>query len=84
MDGILQQARNEIEGLSGFDVCNEANFYVYGNFMCSSFEGAEEERKRLRSALLPFGQQLGELPDCARYWLGENEVKLESSHRRGL
>jgi len=78
MDGILQQARNEIDFLSGFDVCNDANFYVYGNFMCSSFERAEEDRERLRFALLPFSQQLGELSDCVRYWLSENGVELES------
>jgi len=78
MDGILQQTRNEIDSLCGFDVCNDANFYVYGNFMCSSFEGSEEDRERLRSALLPFSKQLTGLSDCARYWLVENEVKLES------
>lgn len=67
MDGIFQQARNEIEALSGFDVCNDANFYVYGNFMCSSFEGAEEDRERLRAVLSGCSGHFDELSDCATY-----------------
>ncbi|RBQ11773.1 hypothetical protein [Pedobacter miscanthi] len=78
MEGILQQARNEIEALSGFDICNDANFYVYGNFMCSSFEGVEEDREQLRSALTGCSWQFDDLSECARYWLVENEVELGS------
>ena len=76
MDSILQQARNEIGSLSGFDVCNDANFLVHGNFMCSSFECTEEDCEGLRSALLSFERELGELSVCARYWLNENGIEL--------
>lgn len=77
MDSILQFARNEIEELSGFDVCNDADFYVYGNFMCSSFESSSEDRESLRFALLPFSSQLDGLSNCARYWLKEVEIVID-------
>ena len=50
-DVVLQEARNEIDNLIGFDICNDANFYTYGNFCCTSYDNSEHDKEKLIEAI---------------------------------
>ena len=51
LDHVLQQARNKIDEVLDFDACNDANFYVYGNAMCSSIDHSEEDTEKLQAKI---------------------------------
>lgn len=50
-DVVLQEVRNEISDLIGFDICNDANFYTYGNYCCTNYDYSEEDKEKLISAI---------------------------------
>jgi len=50
-DSVLQEARNEINDLIGFDICNDANFYTYGNYCCTSYDNSEQDKEKLIEAI---------------------------------
>ncbi|WP_316799706.1 hypothetical protein [Pedobacter frigidisoli] len=77
MDSIFQHARNEIDEISGFDICNDADFFVYGNFMCSSFEGTDEDKEKLMGLLSGLMNLWDSLSVCAKYWLGQTGIELK-------
>jgi len=50
-DYALQQARNEIDRRTGFDIMNDADYYVLGDYFCSSIDYSEEDKYRLIEAV---------------------------------
>ena len=50
-DNNLQSARHEIESQTSFDICNDSNFEVYGNFICTSINYDDDDKDSLISAL---------------------------------
>lgn len=50
LDALLQEARNEISEALKFDVCNDAGFYVLGNYCCSSIDYKTEDTEKLVKA----------------------------------
>lgn len=76
MDAVLQEARCDIEGMSGFDIQNDAYFDVYGNFMCSSWHYDEQDIERLIEVLRENRDSLENLQDATLYFLSEVEIDL--------
>ncbi len=52
-DGLLQEARNDIDNLTDIDILNDLDgeVYVYGNFMCTSLDYTEEAKEALMGVL---------------------------------
>jgi hypothetical protein len=50
-DVVLQEVRNEISDLIGFDICNDADFFTYGNFLCSTYDHSEQGKEKLITAI---------------------------------
>jgi len=49
-DTLHQEARTEIEGATGKDICNDSPYdgiNVYGNYMCTTLDGDEKSMKAL-------------------------------------
>lgn len=76
MDAILQQARNEIEEISGFDLQNDAGYETYGNFMGSCYMYLEEDTEILTALLKRHAIYLGKLSDAAKWFLSAVEIDL--------
>ncbi|WP_344853735.1 hypothetical protein [Pedobacter jeongneungensis] len=77
MDSIMQEARNEIEGLTGFDLQNDAGFEVYGNYMCTCYDWRDEDIEGLKQALKENEVTSDDLSDATIHWLGMVEVNIE-------
>ncbi|WP_124562410.1 hypothetical protein [Pedobacter sp. KBW01] len=73
---IMQEARNEIDKLTGFDILNDAGFELYGNYMCSCYDWISEDIERLKDALKEYEISPDDLSDATVYWLGMVEVDL--------
>lgn len=53
-DALHQEARTEIENATGKDICNDKPYYsitIYGNYMCTAFDGSEEANKALHDLI---------------------------------
>jgi len=59
-DVVLQEVRNEISDLIGFDICNDTNFYTYGNFCCSNYDYSEQDKEKLIIAIREAEQETKE------------------------
>lgn len=47
-DAILQEVRNEIDDLIGFDFANDdAEIYTYGNYMSTSYDWSEDAPQKI-------------------------------------
>jgi hypothetical protein len=46
-DHILQNARNEIDSVLNFDVMNDGDFYVAGNFLATTYDYSTESQEKL-------------------------------------
>ena len=77
MDSILQIARNEIEGVTGFDLQNDASFYTQGNFMASTYDWATGDQETLVEALKTNPDALENLSDTTKYWLNQVEIDFD-------
>ncbi|CAH0278497.1 hypothetical protein SRABI27_03704 [Pedobacter sp. Bi27] len=77
MDSIMQEARNEIEGLTGFDLQNDAGFEVYGNYMCTCYDWRDEDIEGLKQALKENEVTSDDLSDATMHWLGMIDVNIE-------
>ena len=55
-DRILQEARNELDSVLGFDITNDikggTEFYVAGNYMATSYDYSSEAVEQLKEKLL--------------------------------
>jgi len=76
MDAILQEARNEIDNLIGFDILNDADFGVYGNYCASSWGNNDEDKELLSEKLNTNEVDIDNLSEATKYWLSENEIEL--------
>lgn len=50
-DYILQESRNKLDSVLGFDFLNEGggtSIYVYGNYMCTSYDDYEGLKRELK------------------------------------
>ena len=82
MDRILQDARNEIEELTGFDIQNDADFYTAGNYMATTYDWKSEDVEELTERLRPYYYRLERLSDLTKYWLSQVDIdylKIEPS-----
>ena len=77
MSSILQEARNEIDNITGFDIQNDACFDVYGNFMASSWDIDEDGKTELIAKLAENEVNLEDLSDCTQYWIYEQGITQE-------
>lgn len=53
-DALHQEARTEIESATSVDICNDAPYYnvnVYGNYMCTDFDGKDEDREAIKKLI---------------------------------
>jgi len=53
-DTLQQEARTEIENATGKDISNDKPFYsvvVYGNYMCTDFDGTDEAREATKNLI---------------------------------
>lgn len=82
-DYILQQARNKIDEVLSFDIVNDikggTEFYVYGNYICTSFDYSSEATEQLEEKLKEATQeQLDELKDdlFVKFFLDGVDVEL--------
>ena len=50
-DHILQEARNYISQVCNFDVCNNADFTVAGDYLATSFDYSTEGQKKLQEMI---------------------------------
>lgn len=69
LDSILQEARNEIEQATGFDIQNDASFETYGNYMASSYDWNKESMKALKEKLKDVDTT--EFSTATQYFLSE-------------
>jgi len=62
LETILQEARNKIEEVLGIDILNdiESDMYVYGNYMCSSYDNYEETARVLKEKIKKAGKEAEE------------------------
>ncbi len=53
-DTLYQEARTEIESATGKDISNDEPFSainIYGNYMCTSIDGTDEDREALKKLI---------------------------------
>jgi len=77
LDSILQESRNEIDNLTGFDIQNNANFETYGNYMCSCFDFSNESLEQLKTVLKKKKVIISELSQTTKYFLSEIGISQE-------
>lgn len=80
MDAILQEARTEIEEVTGLDFCNDfesGEFYTVGNYMSTSYDYKTETKKELIEALKNVNAIIENLSDSTQYFLSELEISQE-------
>jgi len=77
MDSILQQARNEIDQLTGFDVMNDADFYTAGNYCATTYDWKGGDVEALTEKLREHYDALDNLSDATVYWLAQVEILVE-------
>ena len=85
-DHILQQARNKIDEVLNFDICNdmkgETQFYTYGNAMCTSFDYSSEAQEQLQEKIKnATREQKDELLEdvFVKVFLNDVDVKIPKS-----
>lgn len=54
--GILQEARNTIDNEYGFDIQNDSDIDVYGNYMASSFDYGDDWEKNVEKYKNKYGK----------------------------
>lgn len=77
MDSVLQQARNEIDDLTGFDVQNDADYYTAGNYMATTYDWRGGDMEALIDKLREYHDFLENLSDATVYWLSQVDLIVE-------
>jgi len=72
-DALLQEARNDIEQLTGKDILNDTHsqIEVYANYMCTSFYYTEEAKEELKEILKDVNKE--DYTDVINWLLSELE-----------
>ena len=70
-DSLFQEARNNIIELTDIDILNDTRdqVYVYGNYMCTSFDYSEEALEELLEIISGISEE--DLTDPIRWLKGE-------------
>lgn len=79
-DSLMQSARNEIDELTGFDLCNDmdsGHIDVYGNFMCTSFDVSEDAKTQLIGVLAASDIDIEDLDEKTQWFLSEIEISQD-------
>lgn len=74
MDRILQDARNEIDNLTDFDIQNDVSFDTYGNCMCSNWQYSDKDKEALIEALAFVDVNIEDLEQGTQYFLDSCEI----------
>jgi len=71
---IEQEARTDIENITGFDICNDCKGHmaVYGNYLVTSFDYNDKFREWLISILK--GKELDEFNKFTQFFLSELDI----------
>ena len=74
-NSILQESRNEIDDLIGFDFCNDgAEVYTYGNFMATSYDWSDDAPQTIKEKLIENEIDFNELSIKTQWFLKEIEA----------
>lgn len=74
-DAILQEARNEIEKLTGFDFVNEgAEIYTYGNYCATSYDWSYDAPSIIKEKLIASNINFSELSLKVQWFLESIEA----------
>ena len=83
-DTILQEARNEIDDIIDFDICNDiengTEFYTAGYYCCTQWDYSEEAQEELIHAIANAGvDKLNELleDELIVNWLKEVDISVD-------
>ena len=89
-DHILQTARNKIDEILDFDICDDikdgTGFYTAGNFMCTSFDYSQEVKDQLKEKLKDAEtEQIKKLLDdiFVKVFLEDVEINIEEIRKTG-
>ena len=78
-EGILQEARNEIEEAVGYDLCNDVTartgIYTAGNYCCTSYDYSEEAVDELAGKLADV--ELEDLSEATQWFFTEIGIDQE-------
>ena len=72
-DGLLQEARNDIDTLTDTDILNDlsSEVNVYGNYMCTSLDGSEEAKEEIFNVIKEIAEE--DLTDAIKWLVSELE-----------
>lgn len=71
-ESILQEARNEIEGCTQFDFCNDgADIYVAGNYLDTSFDWSDDAPETIKNKLIECEVDFNGLSKKTQWFLSE-------------
>jgi hypothetical protein len=74
-DTILQEARNEIDNLIGFDFCNDgADVYAYGNFCATTYDWSDDAPEKIKDKLIENEIDFNDLSIKTQWFLTQIEV----------
>jgi hypothetical protein len=74
-DTILQEARNEIDNLIGFDFCNDgADVYTAGNFCATSYDWSDNAPEKIKDKLIENEIDFNDLSIKTQWFLNQIEA----------
>jgi methyltransferase-like protein len=82
MDAIMQEARNEIENKTGFDLCNDVEdgyIETHGNYMASCYNYSGNAVEELKAAIEAKELSLEDFKEATQYFLNELEIELAAT-----
>lgn len=79
---LLQEARNDIDNLTGKDILNDTDHQVEvcGNFMCTSIEYSEEAKAELLEILKEIAEE--DETDAIKWLIDEIDIRVELKEKR--
>ncbi len=77
-DYILQQARYEIEKLTGIDIESDLSVYVSGNYMCTSFDWKSEDPEEIELGLRDANVTMDDLCVYTNFLLSQMDILIEA------
>ena len=76
-DTILQEARNEIDDLTGFDFCNDdAEIYTAGNYIGTSYDWSDEAPEKIKDKLIDNKIEFNNLSIKTKWFLEQIEANF--------
>jgi hypothetical protein len=81
MDSIMQEARSEIEQMTGFDLCNDiqdGSIDTAGNYMCTTYDYSGNAIEELTQVIKGKELNMEDFSEATQYFLSELEISLEA------